>query len=546
MKNILVLFILTLLIVSLLISGCSQGTTTTSSSAPPASKTTAAPAASSSAPPATQASSSTAPRYGGTWKMILTGGISNIGQLGAQAEITGGMYPRVSRPAIETLWNYDNNEKTVPKLAESYEISPDGKTLIIKCRKGVKFHDGTDWNAKAVAENFNLIKESTVNAAYGKSLFANIAGYEVMDDYTLKVNYSKFDAKFMASLAERGMVSPTAARKATTPENMAKDHMIGTGPFLFVDYTRAQFVKYTKKNPTYWQSGKPYLDGIQMNEFADGVTALMSFKNGEGQLIFGITPKDSVDLLASGFDILKSSRSMINYICPDGANKDSVWSNIKVRQAAEYAIDKKAIASLGSGIYSPVTHFANPGDITYNADLVPRNYDPAKAKALLAEAGYPNGFKSKLLAGTSYNKEILVALQTYLKDVGIDCTLDIFDTARSADIRTNGWKDGILCMGVPIVGPLSSYYTSMGPTVYPSMYRGDFQKRMDEAISEPDYNKRMTILKEMVRLLYADTMCIPIWSAPDISGAVKDLKGDIQWMVGHPNFFEPQNAWLAK
>ena len=91
--------------------------------------------------------------------MIFTGAVSSIGQLGAQPETTGGMYPRVSRPAMETLWNYDNDEKIVPKLAESYEISPDGKTLIIKCRKGVKFHDGTDWNAAALAENFNLIKE---------------------------------------------------------------------------------------------------------------------------------------------------------------------------------------------------------------------------------------------------------------------------------------------------------------------------------------------------------------------------------------------------
>ncbi len=545
MKRSLVFF-LVVLAVSLLLIGCSQGTNTTSSSVPAPAQTTQATAVSSSVSPIIKTTDSTAPRLGGTWKMIFTGAVSSIGQLGAQAEVTGGMYPRVSRPAIETLWNYDNDEKIVPKLAESYEISPDGKTLLIKCRKGVKFHDGTDWNAAALAENFNLIKESTVNAAYGKSLFANIAGYEVVDEYTLKVKYSTFDSKFMTSLAERGMVSPTAARKATTPENMARDHMIGTGPFLYVDYTRAQFIKYTKKNPSYWQPGKPYLDGIEMNEIADAVTALMSFKNGEAHLIFGITPRDTVDLKSSGYEILKSSRNMINYICPDGANKDSVWSNIKVRQAAEYAIDKKAIASLGSGIYNPVTHFANPGDVTYIADLVPREYDPAKAKALLKEAGYPNGFKSKLIAGTSYNREILVALQTYLKDVGIDCTLDIVDSAKAAEIRTNGWKDGILCMGVPIVGPLQSYYTSLNSTVYPSMYRGDFQKKMDEAIAEPDYTKRMAILKEMVRLMYTDAMCIPIWSAPDISAAVKDLKGDIQWMVGHPNFYEPQNAWLAK
>jgi ABC-type transport system substrate-binding protein len=310
---------------------------------------------------------------------------------------------------------------------------------------------------------------------------------------------------------------------------------------------RDQYVKYTVKNENYWLAGKPYLDGIEMNQIADSVTALISFKKGDAHLLFGITPRDTADLKASGFEIWRSGLNMINYIVPDGANKDSIWSNIKVRQAAEYAIDKVSLAKIGSGYYNPVTQFANPGDARYVDGLTPRNYDPVKAKQLLTEAGYPNGFKSSLIAGTGYNREILVALQTYLKEAGIDCTLDIMDSARGAESRTKGWKDGIMCMSVPIVGPLQSFYTSLNSTVYPSMYRGAFQQKMDAAISEPDYNKRMGIVKEMVKLMYDDAMAIPLWSAPDVSAVdTKVLKGDIQWMVGHPNFFEPQNAWLSK
>ena len=165
---------------------------------------------------------------------------------------------------------------------------------------------------------------------------------------------------------------------------------------------------------------------------------------------------------------------------------------------------------------------------------------------MLKEAGYPDGFKSKIIAGTNYNREILVALQTYLKAAGIDCTLDIVDAAKNAEFRTNGWDDGILCLGVPLIGTLQSFFSSLGSSVYPTMYRGLFGQRLDDAIAEPDYNKRMAIVKELVKLMYDDAMAIPLWSAPDISAASKDLKGDIQWMLGHPNFFEPQNAWLSK
>jgi len=541
MRKIFTLLALTLVLVLLMPACAKPATSPITPSAPLPPTATTKPAA-PTAPP-----QQPAPQYGGTWKIILTGAVANIGQLGAQTEVTGGMYPRVSRPAMETLWNYDNSEKIVPKLAESFDVSPDAKVLNIRLRKGVKFHDGTPWNAQALSDNLQLIKDSTANPALAASLYALVTNWEVVDEYTLRVNFKTYDSKFMTTLAERGMVSPTAAKKPTTPENMAKDHMIGTGPFKFVSYQRAQFIKYTVKNDSYWQSGKPYLDGLEINEIADSVTAILSFKKGEGQTLFSVSPKDTADLKASGFEVIRGGTNAVNYIIPSGASSDSVWSNLKVRQAAEYAIDKTSLAKLGIGYWEPVTQFAVPSDARYVQGLTPRNYDPAKAKQLLTEAGYPGGIKSTIIADTGYNREILVALQTYLKEAGIDCALDIQDPAKATENRTKGWKDGILCVGVPLLGPLQSFYTSIGPGMYPSMFRGTFQQKMDAAIAEPNYDKRMGIIKEMVKLMYDDVMAIPLYAAPSLCAMdTKIIKGDIGWMVGHPNFFEPQNAWLSK
>jgi ABC-type transport system substrate-binding protein len=412
-------------------------------------------------------------------------------------------------------------------------------------RKGVKFQDGTSLDALAIADNFDFIKKGTTNPAYAQSLYKNVASWDVIDEYTLKVNFKSFDAKFMTTLAERGMASPTAMRKQTTPENLAKDHLVGTGPFSFVSYQRDNFVKYTKFSG-YWQSGKPYLDGLEFNQVADAVTGLIAFKAGEAQLIMGVSAKDAVDLQKAGFVVASNSRGGIFYLIPDGANKDSPWSNIKVRQAAEYALDRKAIASLGGGYWQPLTQFALPTDARYVKDMVPRNYDVAKAKQLLAEAGYPNGFKSSLIASTTYNKDVLISLQTYLKEAGIDCALDVQDAAKFTLVRTEGWKNGLVCVGTPFMGTLQSSFTSMGPGFYPAMYRDTWQAKMDAAVAEPDEAKRMQIFSSMMKTLFDDAMGVPLWMSVDPTGMSKALQGDIQWGVGHPNFFEPQNAWLSK
>jgi ABC-type transport system substrate-binding protein len=446
---------------------------------------------------------------------------------------------------MEALWVYDANENLVPKLAESWDIPADGKTITIHVRKGIKFQDGTPLNAQAVADNFTFIKQSTANAAYAASLYKNVTSWEVLDEYTLRVNFSTFDAKFMTTLAERGMASPTAMRKPSTPDNLANDHMVGTGAFKFVSYQQNSFVKYARVDG-YWQAGKPYLDNIEIDQLADPVTALISFKAGEAQLIAGIDAKDAPDLQKAGFQILKSSRPGILYLIPDGANKDSPWSNIKVRQAAEYAIDRTAISSLGGGFWQPLTQFALPSDARYIQALTPRNYDVAKAKQLLTEAGYPNGLKSTLIAGTTYNRDVLVALQTYLKNAGIDCALDVQDAAKFGLARTNGWKDGLLCVATPFLGTLQSAFTSLGPGFYPSMYRDTWQNKMDQAVAEPNYDKRMALMKDMMQILFNDAMAIPLWTSSDLTAVSNTLKGDFQWGLGHPNFYEPQNAWLSK
>jgi peptide/nickel transport system substrate-binding protein len=546
-------------ILSVLLAACSSPTTpgpTTSTSTAPTSSipptTTSAPVPTTALPTATGVATPTptktvAPsaagvKYGGNLRIVLTGPVAAIGTLGSPVEYLSGMYGRVSAPTIEFLFAYDASEKFMPQLAESWTISPDGKTLTITLRKGVKFTDGTDFNAQAVKADFDLMKVATNYTGYS-TMFKNVASYEVLDTYVIKVNFSVPDSLFMVNMSLYGMFSPTAMKNPTTPATMAADHMVGTGAFKFVSYARGDYIQYLK-NQNYWQIGKPYLDSMELRQIDDPVTSVIYFRTGAAQLIFGITPKDAAGLEQGGYRILKSSANNIIPIVPDGANKDSPFADVKVRQAAEYAIDRKAIATLGQGYWQPAFQMAVSTDARYVPDLAARNFDVAKAKQLLTDAGYPNGFKTTLVANSTFDRNVLVAVQAYLKAVGIDGTIDIQEAAKFTDTQNKGWK-GLLFSGTPIVGNVQSMWNRFGSQIYPSMYRGTFQQKLDAAISEMDYDKRLSDLKDMVSVMYSDAMVIPLYASPDLSAADKTLQGDINWEIGHPNMWAPANAWLS-
>jgi len=531
------LFVLILAVV-LLLPSCAQ----------PSPTTTTAPAVKSTSPPAPATPSATTPQYGGILKIIIPTGITI---LGAPSEVgTGGLYSLVGAPAIETLLRHDNSFRQKPRLAESYEIGPDGKSFTFHLRKGVKFHDGTDCNAAAVKYNLENYTPSGTRPNY----FKVVTSYDTIDDYTIRLNLSAFSLDLWIQFAYGdGMIcSPTALKTSTAPERMAKDHMVGTGAFRYVSHQRDVNAIFEKVN-SYWQKGKPYVDGIQFQQIADPVTAVIALKSGDGQLLYLITAQQARDLEAAGYEIVRENLSPIGYITPDGANSDSPFSNKKVREAAEYAIDKKALAQgVGLGYYPVATQFAMLGYDNYSPELTPRNYDPKKAKQLLAEAGYTNGFKTTIYAPTSYNRDVLVVLQTYLKEVGIDATLDITDSTRLSSLQHTGWH-GILVNSVPVNSALASKIsmffnadlTAYGNTMASVFRPPGWQDKLNAALTQYDENKRTAQTRELCKIMSEEVMGIPLWVAPQLSAQDKKLH-NIKWAQGHGYFWEPENAWLSK
>jgi peptide/nickel transport system substrate-binding protein len=274
----------------------------------------------------------------------------------------------------------------------------------------------------------------------------------------------------------------------------------------------------------------------------------MSFKAGEADILTGVLPQDVKELKDAGFEILLSDYSLINNIMPDAGNADSPFADKRVREAVEYAIDKKAICqSIGRGLWEPAYQWATSSEERYNSSVKPRPYDVTKAKELLASAGYKDGFKTKIIAQNTTSKEYLQAIQAYLKAVGIDAALDLYDGGRLAAINKEGWKNGLmvyLSMNGGIVS--MQRYFSATSTVFKSMLRSkDLLDKLNLAQSTPDEKKHSELMRDVIKYVADECVGIPIYADWNKFATTKKVKNS-GWGVGWGSWWEPENVYLDK
>ncbi len=443
--------------------------------------------------------STAAPKSGGILYWGVASKAVNIGSpayMGMPADAT------FQKPALERLLDSESG-KYVPRLAEKWEIDPNGKYITFYIRKGIKFHDGTDLNAEAVKYNLDTaIKGDNTS-------LRSITSVDVIDPYTVRCNMNQWDWVIMNSLVISSVgpiVSPTALKKYPKEEILFKP--VGTGPFKLKSYVRDTSLTY-ERNPDYWQKGLPYPDGIEFRIYADTTTALLALKAGEIQRL-AITVQDIKDLKAAGFNVIDYIGE-VTALLPDGKNADSPFSNIKVRQAVSYAVNRDMLAkSLGQGYYKATQQPFPDESWAYNPDIVGTSYDPAKAKQLLNEAGYPNGFKTKLIVPSSTDMEI--AIQDMLKGIGIIAEIQEVTAPKMMEMATKGWNNGMLVGSILTWGghsdPIQGLYINyLGGVNRVSVYIPDSMKQVfSQARSTTDTAACKSLTKQLTKDL-VDTYC---------------------------------------
>jgi peptide/nickel transport system substrate-binding protein len=322
-----------------------------------------------------------------------------------------------------------------PLLATAWEIAPDGKSITLTLRQGVKFHDGSDFNAAAV--KWNLDKEIEAKRA------TDWESVDVIDDYTVRINIPDYKNTILTGLGMGAamIISPTAVEENGL--EWARWHPIGTGPFKFVEYERDAKLVY-ERNDDYWQEGLPYLDGVEFVVIADETVRKIAFQKGDIHTLraSGLTALELRDL---GFDYVTRPGGTFVLI-PDSGNPESPFADRDVRLAISHAIDRESLAeALGYGFSAPAYQIFPGFTETAIPNLDKHEFDQDLASELLTNTGRPGGLDTTIHAFIRVvPKDYIAAIANMLEQVGIRVEQDFPEAGKYSEYRFGGWSDAMM------------------------------------------------------------------------------------------------------
>ncbi|UEM38061.1 glutathione ABC transporter substrate-binding protein GsiB [Pectobacterium aquaticum] len=346
----------------------------------------------------------------------------------------------VAKSFYQGLFGFDKDMKLVNILADSYDVSPDGLAYTVKLHPGVKFHDGSAFNAAAVKVNLDRASNPD-NRLKRYNLFKMIDKTEAVDDLTVKITLKTPFSAFVNNLAHPAavMISPAALKQ------YGKDigfHPVGTGPYRFVTWNQTDFVK-VEKFRGYWKAGLPKLDSITWRPVVDNNTRAALLQTGEAQFAYPI-PFEQAKVLEKNdkLSLVASPSILHRYISMNVTQKP--FDNPKVREALNYAINKEALIKVAFSGYATPAEGPLPSSIDYSVKYHPWPYDPAKARELLKEAGYPDGFTTTLWSSHNHStaQKVLQFTQQQLAQVGVKVQVTAMDAGqRAAEVEGKGVKE---------------------------------------------------------------------------------------------------------
>lgn len=431
-----------------------------------------------------------------------------------------------------------------PALAKSWEVSDDGLTYTFTLQDDVTFHDGTDFDADAVIYNIKRYTDENdphYDAALSTyySVLAYVQDVQKVDDSTVAFTLNEPFAFFLADLYNVYFASPTSLDESGG-DGQSK-HPVGTGPFVFDTLTENQSISFTR-NDDYWGTA-PKLDRITVDLIPDPATRTAALRSGRVDWIEAAQPDDLQSLEDAGFVATGNafdwewSWQLFTDVAP--------FDDLRVRQAMNYAIDREAIATdlLHDTAVPAYQMFAEASLYYDEADNI-YSYDPDKAKALLAEAGYADGFDITVGyitsgSGSMQAKAMNEALQAQLAKVGIDVTLDPVDFsgmyAKLGEGNT-GWNAANQAFSLE--QPSSWSWSLLCDTNYFGYCNPEFDALHTQALSTTDDAERAALLTQAGHIQTEDAgwMYVVNDTAPRaMSSAVKGYEQPKSWWIDFTN-----------
>ena len=438
----------------------------------------------------------------------------------------------------EGLLKYgDNNTEVEPCLAESWEVSEDGLTYTFKLRQGVKFHDGTDFNAEAVKYN---VDRQTVNKTedmlYADFVFGDVAECNVIDDYTVEIVLNKVSTPFLNNLAMSlgaPMVSPTACEANNNNLNEAP---CGTGPYKFVRWDKNEAV-VMERNEDYWGE-KGVAKQIVFKTITDNSARVVALTNGEVDIIDGIDA-NVVDQVTSAGALLNMAEGMnINYL----AYNTQRITDPEVRKALSQAVNvPELVASLYRGYASEATSILPTFMPGYSADVKQVSYDPEAAAQTLADKGVTElhmlAYTNPRPYNTATGQTLAEALQGYYEKVGVTCSIDSYDWTTYKEKVGTGDYDVCLYGWIGDNGDPDNFMNLLDSEdieINVAQYSDEeFNTMLAEAASTPNGEERNAIYAQMEQKIADECVWLPISHQENLSAYLSNVHNYIAHPTGN-------------
>lgn len=459
----------------------------------------------------------------------------------------------------------DDGKGLKPGLATEWSVAPDGKSVTLKLREGAKFSDGTPITAEDV--KWSLERAANPKEGIWNFIIGSLDSVDISKAPTIVLNLKHPDPAILPALTTfNTSIMPEKQFEASpgaTDDDKAKafaEHPVGSGPFMFQSWDRGNVMKLVK-NPYYWDKGEdgqplPYLDGINFQVIPDDATRILKLQSG-GIDGAEFIPYSRVDELksADGINMQLFPSTRVEYVTlnvrPELDGKPNPLSNEKVRQALNYATDKDAIIQIVThGVGTKMTSFMSTGTPLHTGTEPLWPVDVAKAKQLLTDAGFPNGFETTvlILAGNQDEIGIGTALQQMWGQIGVKLSLQQVDNAT----RTDQYRKGTFSMRLAawtddLADPneIASYFVySPNIQAIHSGWKSDEADKLFEASqSEMDPKKRAEQYARMQEIFNTTGPTIPLYETGYPVALRKNVQGFVQIPLGN-NIFRA--TWLKK
>lgn len=437
-----------------------------------------------------------------------------------------GIDPTIHNFVYDTLVTLDKDNNPLPRLAVAWK-QLDSKSWEFVLREGVKFNDGTPFNAEVA--KYNL--ERCAKAPRGSGFAGVIDNVQIMDEYKIKVNLKYPYSGLLNNLASPviSMLSPNAIKKAGKSFNSAKP--VGTGQYELIEWIPNNRV-VLKSKQDYWGVKTPF-ETIMFRIIPEESTRLMALKNKEVHLIENVPPHEAVLLETSDdLQLLKMPRGRSVWL---GMNVTyGPLQDIKVREAISLAINKDDIVKFILENMAITANTFIPECIQKGLATYPSVVDIKRAKELLAEAGYANGFDITLTTPEARylrDKQVSEVIQQQLKKIGINVQVNVMEWGSF--LSSLGRHEGQLFLvgwgfmtGAEPTQALRQTMETGNAFNYSNYSNKDFDNLLSELEAESEKNKRIELMNQINQMLIVqDRVIIPLYHMYSIYGAVKELKG---------------------